>query len=133
MVICIEKVYEFLNFGDRIRSWLKSIGTGRTACIILNSGTNSENFSLNKGHAQGYSPSPPAVYCIIWQRRYFYLGLSSTIVSDLSGNQKLYLAQLPYPPHHLSTKATAKPITVTVLQMIIYYILLCLISSSSVL
>ena len=54
----MEKVYNFLGFGERIKNWLKSIGTGRTACIILGQGTMGDFFNLGKGHAQGDSPSP---------------------------------------------------------------------------
>ena len=31
----MEKVYTFFGFGGRIKNWLKSIGTSRTARIIL--------------------------------------------------------------------------------------------------
>ena len=54
----MEKVYNFWGFGYRIKNWLKSIGTGRTACIILGQGTMGDIFNLGKGHAQGDSPSP---------------------------------------------------------------------------
>ena len=54
----MEKVYNFLGFGEKIKNWLKSIGTGRTACIILGQNLYSDNFNLGKGHAQGDSPSP---------------------------------------------------------------------------
>ena len=52
------KVYNFFGFGERIKNWLKSIGTGRRACIITSPGEVSETFDLEKGHAQGDSPSP---------------------------------------------------------------------------
>ena len=52
------KVYKFFGFGDRIQKWLKSIGTGRRACIITSPGEVSKTFELDKGHAQGDSPSP---------------------------------------------------------------------------
>ena len=54
----MEKVYDFLGFGERIKKWLKSIGTGRSACVILGQNLTSEKFNLGKGHAQGDSPSP---------------------------------------------------------------------------
>ncbi len=54
----MEKVYEFFGFGDRIKRWLKSIGTGRFACIQLENDSITDNFELGKGHAQGDSPSP---------------------------------------------------------------------------
>jgi hypothetical protein len=52
------KCYDFYRFGNRIKRWLQSIGTGRTAKIILDDGTYSPEFKLEKGHAQGDSPSP---------------------------------------------------------------------------
>jgi hypothetical protein len=54
----MEKVYQFFGFGDRIQRWLKSIGTNRMACIQLENGEVSDTFNLDKGHAQGDSPSP---------------------------------------------------------------------------
>ncbi len=54
----MNKVYDFFGFGERIKSWLGTIGTGRTACIQLSPGSNSDEFPLEKGHAQGDSPSP---------------------------------------------------------------------------
>jgi hypothetical protein len=54
----MNKVYDFFGFGERIKTWLGTIGTGRTACIQYSPGINSEEFSLEKGHAQGDSPSP---------------------------------------------------------------------------
>ena len=54
----MEKVYTFFGFGGRIKNWLKSIGTSRTPGIILGPQEHSENFKLEKGHAQGDSPSP---------------------------------------------------------------------------
>ena len=54
----MEKVYDFLGFGVRIKNWLKSIGTRRSACVILRQNLTSEKFILGKGHAQGDSPSP---------------------------------------------------------------------------
>ena len=54
----MSKVYQFYGFGPRIQNWLKSIGTGRTASIIMGPGEVSSQFKLDKGHAQGDSPSP---------------------------------------------------------------------------
>ena len=31
----MEKVYKFFGFGERIQRWLKSIGTGRSTCILI--------------------------------------------------------------------------------------------------
>ena len=54
----MEKVYDFWGFGERIKNWLKSFGTGRSACAILGQNLTSEKFNLGKGHMQGNSPSP---------------------------------------------------------------------------
>ena len=48
----MEKVYKFFGFGERIQC------TGQSACIILKPGELSSLFNLEKGHAQGDSPSP---------------------------------------------------------------------------
>jgi hypothetical protein len=47
----MDKVYDFFGFGERIKSWFKTIGTGRTACIQLSPVSNSDEFPLEKGHA----------------------------------------------------------------------------------
>ena len=54
----LEKAYNFFGLGERIKKWLKSIGTGRSACVSLENGGKTNFFSLEKGHAQGDSPSP---------------------------------------------------------------------------
>jgi hypothetical protein len=54
----MSKCYEFYNFGPRIKKWLGSIGTGRTASIITGEGKYTDKFELGTGHAQGDSPSP---------------------------------------------------------------------------
>jgi hypothetical protein len=67
----LEKVYEFFGFGDRIRKWLRAIGTGRNAVIILENGRMSSKFELKRGTAQGDSPSPflynLAAQILIWK------------------------------------------------------------------
>jgi len=67
----LEKVYNFFGFGDRIRNWLKAIGTGRSAVIILENGKLSQKFDLKRGTAQGDSPSPflynIAAQILIWK------------------------------------------------------------------
>ena len=42
----MTKVYDFFGFGEKIKNWLKSIGTGRNACIILGQNIYSDKFSL---------------------------------------------------------------------------------------
>jgi hypothetical protein len=73
------KCYSFFRFGDRIQRWLKSIGTGRTAKIILDDGTYGPTFNLGKGHAQGDSPSP-LLFNFAQQIQIFAIELNSKIL-----------------------------------------------------
>jgi hypothetical protein len=50
----MSQVYDFFGFGDNIKKWLSSIGTGRTACIGLEQDSLTDTFPLGKGHAQGH-------------------------------------------------------------------------------
>jgi hypothetical protein len=75
----MEKVYRFFGFGDRIMRWLKSIGTGRLACIQLEQGAVSETFELGRGHAQGDSPSP-LLYNLAAQIQIFKIELCPNVV-----------------------------------------------------
>ena len=54
----MREVYKFFNFGPNFTNILETIGTGRTARIILENGKNSRIFDLERGFAQGDSPSP---------------------------------------------------------------------------
>jgi hypothetical protein len=74
----MEKVYGFFRFGDRIRRWLKSIGTNRSACIQLTDNVLSESFELGKGHAQGDSPSP-ILYNLAAQIQIFRIEFDSNV------------------------------------------------------
>jgi hypothetical protein len=49
---------QFFNFGENIVNWIKTICTGRKACIILNPGKLGPNFDLERGNAQGDVISP---------------------------------------------------------------------------
>ena len=75
----MEKVYSFFGFGDKIRKWLATIGTGRTAKIILGGDIFSDSISLEKGHAQGDSPSP-LLYNFAAQILLFKIELNPKIV-----------------------------------------------------
>ncbi len=68
------KVYKFFGFGERITRWLCSIGTGRTAAVLLDSETVTPSFTLGRGHAQGDSPLP-VLYNIAAQILIFKLEL----------------------------------------------------------
>ena len=70
----LEKVYGFFGFGERIRKWLKVIGTNRKAMIIMGTGKYSSIFRLDRGTAQGDSPSPflynLAAQILLWKLEY---------------------------------------------------------------
>jgi Reverse transcriptase (RNA-dependent DNA polymerase) len=74
----MEKCFRFFGFGDRFISWLKTIGTGRKACVILENGEKSSIFDLMKGTAQGDCPSP-IIYNICAQILIFKIELCHEI------------------------------------------------------
>ncbi len=91
----MEKVYEFFGFGDRIKRWLKSIGTGRFACIQLENDSITDNFELGKGHAQGDSPSP-LLYNLAVQIQIFKIELNPNIPKIM--NEEIEIARNLLPP-----------------------------------
>jgi len=54
----MREVYRFFGFGESFIKLLDTIGTNRTARILLDNGKNSREFDLERGFAQGNSPSP---------------------------------------------------------------------------
>jgi hypothetical protein len=54
----LREVFKFFNFGPTLIDWLILLGENRTACILLDDGTYSRNFSLGRGRAQGDNISP---------------------------------------------------------------------------
>ncbi len=52
------QVYRFFGFGEDFIKFLLTIGTGRNARIILDSGKYSREIDLDRGFAQGDGPSP---------------------------------------------------------------------------
>jgi exonuclease III len=72
------KVYDFFGFGNQMISWLTAIGTSRTACISLSDNSLSNEFPLEKGHAQGDSPSP-LLYNLAAQIQIFRIELGQGI------------------------------------------------------
>jgi hypothetical protein len=54
----MREVYRFFRFGESFIKLLDTIGTNRTARIILDGGKNSQEFALDRGFAQENSPSP---------------------------------------------------------------------------
>jgi hypothetical protein len=81
----MEKVYEFFGFGPRIRLWLLAIGTGRSACIRLSDGVLTPTFDLEKGHAQGDSPSP-LLYNLAAQIQIFRIEIDDNIEAIVPPN-----------------------------------------------
>jgi hypothetical protein len=74
----MAKVFRFFNFGEKFISWLKTIGTNRKACVLLNNGNASAIFQLLKGTAQGDCPSP-IIYNICAQILIFKIELDVRI------------------------------------------------------
>jgi hypothetical protein len=54
----LHEVFKFFNIGPIMIDWLKLLGENRTACILLDDGTYSRNFRLDRGRAQGDNISP---------------------------------------------------------------------------
>jgi hypothetical protein len=90
----MEKVYEFFGFGDRIKRWLRSIGTNRSACILQSDGNLSDPFKLGKGHAQGDSPSP-LLYNLAAQIQIFRIELDTSIIPAVPENLNPIQASSP--------------------------------------
>jgi hypothetical protein len=97
----MEKVYDFFGFGERIKRWLKSIGTRRNACIQLEPNLLSDPFNLGRGHAQGDSPSP-ILYNLAAQIQIFRIELDAEIesIGPVAADPILELA----PPHRYKGK-----------------------------
>ena len=75
----LEKVFDFFNFGPNMKKWLTLLGTNRTACILLEDGTLSRNFNLERGQPQGDNLSPITFnFCI--QILIFKLELDNSIL-----------------------------------------------------
>jgi hypothetical protein len=54
----LYECYKFFNFGPAFCNMLQTVGKQRHACIILDNGTLSDNFSLDSGRPQGEILSP---------------------------------------------------------------------------
>jgi len=54
----MREVYRFFGFGPDFINLLDTIGTNRTARVLLDNGRISNEFDLDRGFAQGNSPSP---------------------------------------------------------------------------
>jgi hypothetical protein len=54
----LREVFRFFNLGPVLIDWLTLLGENRTACLLLDNGTYSRNFRLDRGRAQGDNISP---------------------------------------------------------------------------
>jgi hypothetical protein len=54
----LREVFKFFNLGPVLIDWLTLLGENRTACLLLDNGTYSRNFRLDRGRAQGDNISP---------------------------------------------------------------------------
>ena len=88
----LDEVLKFFGFGNYIMSWLKLLGTNRTACIMLEDGELTRNFMLERGRPQGDNISPNTFnFCI--QILIFKLELDKAILP------------IPRPPSNLQPPA----------------------------
>jgi hypothetical protein len=71
-------VFEFFGFGPNFINLLNTLCTGRSACIVFDDGSLSSNFDLDRGDAQGNTPSP-ILYNIAQQIFLFKLELCPEI------------------------------------------------------
>jgi hypothetical protein len=54
----LREVFRFFHIGSVMIDWLILLGENRTACILLDDGTYSRNFTLGRGRVQGDNISP---------------------------------------------------------------------------
>jgi hypothetical protein len=54
----LREVFRFFNIGKGMIDWLTLLGENRAACILLDDGSYSRNFKLDRGRAQGDNISP---------------------------------------------------------------------------
>jgi hypothetical protein len=54
----LREVFKLFNMGPQMIRWLTLLGENRSACIILDDGSYSRNFKLDRGRAQGDNISP---------------------------------------------------------------------------
>jgi hypothetical protein len=53
-----QRVFEFFGFGPGFINLLNTLCINRSACIVFEDGSLSDNFDLERGDAQGNTPSP---------------------------------------------------------------------------
>jgi hypothetical protein len=75
----LREVFKFFGLGPRMIKWLTLLGENRQACILLDDGTYSRNFTLGRGRTQGDNISPNTFY-FAEQILLFKLELDPTLV-----------------------------------------------------
>ena len=104
----LEKVEDFFNFGPNMKKWLTLLGTNCTACILLEDGTLSRNFNLERGQPQGDNLSPITFnFCI--QILIFKLELDNSILGIPNKiGEHIHLPNVPNYFLHESCRETDK-------------------------
>jgi hypothetical protein len=111
----MAKVYSFFGFGNRIKNWLKTTGTGRTASVQLGKNATTTEFPLEKGHAQGDSPSPILNNLAAQIIFFFKIQLNPLIKK----NDKVDVPAILSPPIIIKMKALARRALTNPLQTIL--------------
>jgi exonuclease III len=78
----MTEVYKFFGFGNQFINMINVLTTGRSACVIWDDGTFSENIPLGGGHTQGNGPSP-LLFDFCQQILLFKLEFAPEIISIL--------------------------------------------------
>jgi len=74
------RVFEFFGFGPNFIHLMNTLCTNRSACVVFDDGSLSSNFDLDRGDAQGNTPSP-ILYNIAQQVFIFKLEMCPEIKS----------------------------------------------------
>jgi len=91
----LNSVYDFYNFGPKLKKWLQLMCTNRKACVIIESGLTTELFDLERGNAQGDTISP-YLFNLGYQILLFKLELSLQIkglIGEFAVRNNEYLLQ----------------------------------------
>jgi len=89
----LDGVYDFFNFGPRLKRWISLLSTNRMACIMLGSGKLTNIFELERGNAQGDTISP-FLFNLGYQILLFKLELFFQIEGTLSQESTVAAARV---------------------------------------